>query len=38
MVQLYTQITEGTTLPGWLEKDGLLLFQGRILLPGESAL
>jgi hypothetical protein len=37
-MQLRKQIIEDTVPPGWLERDGLLLFQGRILLPDESAL
>jgi hypothetical protein len=36
--QLRAQITEGTAPPGWLEKDGLLLFQGHIFLPDDSTL
>jgi hypothetical protein len=37
-VQIHKQITDCTASPWWLEKDGLLLFQDRILLPDESVL
>jgi hypothetical protein len=36
--QLCTQVVAGTTPQGWLEKDGLLLFKGRIFLPDDSTL
>jgi hypothetical protein len=37
-VQLRSHINDQTTTPGWSEVDGLLLFQGRILIPDDSSL
>jgi hypothetical protein len=37
-VQLRSQINDQTAAPGWPEVDGLLLFQGRILIPEDSSL
>jgi hypothetical protein len=37
-LQLRSQIQDATAPPGWSKVDGLLIFQGRILLPDESSL
>jgi hypothetical protein len=36
--QLCKQLVAGTAPQGWIEKDGLLLFQDRIFLPNDSTL